>query len=127
MKNIKKLICIVCPNGCHLTVEKTVAGFLVKGNKCPRGEKYGVDEMTDPRRVVTAVIKTSSPDWPCIPVKTSGPVPKKMIRLVLEKLNSLNITLPVRRGQPVVTDFAGTGTDIVCTRTVPPEYMEKRA
>ncbi len=34
---MKELICIVCPNGCHLRVDET-GGCRVTGNACP-GER----------------------------------------------------------------------------------------
>lgn len=41
---MKELICIVCPNGCHLRVDET-GGCRVTGNACPRGEEYGRSEV----------------------------------------------------------------------------------
>ena len=34
---MKKLVCIVCPRGCRLTVEEGEE-IRVSGNACPRGE-----------------------------------------------------------------------------------------
>lgn len=45
-----ELICICCPMGCRMTVEKTADGYSVTGNTCPRGKKYAVEEMTAPDR-----------------------------------------------------------------------------
>lgn len=119
-KECMKTICIVCPTGCHLTVESTPKGMIVKGNKCARGEKYGLEEASDPKRVVTAVVKTLSEEWPYVPVKTQKPVPKRVIPRLLKALYSLRVKLPVRRGRPVITDFGGMGIDVVFTRTFPP-------
>jgi len=115
-----ELICIVCPNGCHLTVEQTAEGITVTGNKCIRGEQYGRDEFTDPKRVVTAVVRTTSETFPTVPVKSSGPVTKGMITDILRKMYTLEITLPVKRGETCIPDCDGKGTSIVFTRTVPP-------
>ena len=35
---MKELICIMCPKGCHLTVDDELN---VTGNTCPRGVTYG--------------------------------------------------------------------------------------
>jgi CxxC motif-containing protein len=111
-------ICIVCPNGCRLTVEPTPEGVVVKGNTCPKGEQYGRDESTDPRRVVTAVVCTTDPDHPCVPVKSDRPIAKQSIDKVLQYIYRLRIDLPVRRGEICVPDCCGTGASIVYTRTV---------
>ena len=41
---MKELICIVCPNGCHLKVDEE-NGYNVTGNKCERGAEYGKAEL----------------------------------------------------------------------------------
>jgi len=120
-----EIICIVCPNGCHLAVESTPQGFVIKGNKCPRGEKYATDETTDPRRVVTCVVGTDSPEWPCAPVKSSSAVPKKLISQLINDLYSRKVHLPVKKGELLEKDYPQTGIDIVFTRTLPPGSMEK--
>ena len=69
----KSLICIGCPRGCRLEVEMEGETITVRGNSCPKGEEYAKQEMTNPRRVVTAVIHTTSRQIPWLPVKTSAP------------------------------------------------------
>ncbi|MDD5675522.1 MAG: DUF1667 domain-containing protein [Chitinivibrionales bacterium] len=113
-------ICIVCPTGCRLSVEPGAKGLAVTGNKCPRGEKYGLQEAVDPRRVVTAVIRTPSPDWPCVPVKTTGAIPKKMIDGLLKQLYALTAPLPLNRGAVILKNVYDTGINVCCTRTTPP-------
>ena len=56
----QELICIVCPKGCHLTAEQTAEGWQIAGYGCPRGQQYGVAEMTNPTRVVTSTVRI---DW----------------------------------------------------------------
>ena len=52
---MKELICIICPRGCHLSVdEETLA---VSGNTCPRGAEYGRSEVSNPVRTVTGSVK----------------------------------------------------------------------
>ena len=119
------MICIACPNGCHLDVAQTARGLVITGNKCPKGEAYGRQEATDPRRVVTAVVRACSTEWPCIPVKTDAPLPKQMVPALLAALNTLLVQVPVKRGDPVLRDFEGTGISVVCTRTIPPVKLVK--
>ena len=57
---MKELICIVCPRGCHLTVDEN-NDYAVSGNFCKRGEKYGKAEVTNPVRVVTSTVKVVRP------------------------------------------------------------------
>ena len=73
---VKELICISCPMGCHLKVD--VDNKTVTGNTCKRGEIYGLNEVTNPVRVVTSTVKVNGGELPVVPVKTAGAIPKKL-------------------------------------------------
>ncbi|MBQ5795758.1 MAG: DUF1667 domain-containing protein, partial [Kiritimatiellae bacterium] len=73
-----KLICINCPRGCELEVEKKGEEVVVSGHACPRGETYGTEEMTNPTRMVTGLVKVAGMRKP-LSVKTERPVPKSSI------------------------------------------------
>ena len=90
----RNLTCIVCPMGCLLTVTEDADGLHVSGNTCPRGEKYAVQEVTLPTRVITSSVKLTGGALPLCPVKTAA---------------------PVRIGQILVDDLAGTGVALVAT------------
>ena len=121
-----KTVCIVCPNGCQLTVTTTPRGVVVAGNKCARGKDYGVQEATDPRRVVTAVVRTTSRDWPCVPVRTETAVPRTIVARLLKAIYSKTVVLPVKRGAVLIENFGRSGISVVFTRTLPPKRTKER-
>ena len=56
----RDLTCIGCPLGCQITVTMENGEVTdVKGNTCPRGDKYAREEVTNPTRVVTSIVKRS--------------------------------------------------------------------
>ncbi len=114
----KKLVCIACPMGCHLEVAGTPESLQVSGNRCPRGEAYGIEEATSPRRVLTYVVRTNSAQVPFVPVRTDNPLPKALINPLITELNRMRIRIPVRRGQVVLNDYADTGVNVTATRSV---------
>ena len=112
------MTCIVCPTGCHLEVNELGDGTVqVKGNNCARGEEYACQEVLDPRRTVTAVVRTTSPSLPYLPVKSGAPVPLALIPRLLRELYRTELTLPVRCGTPVLRDVLGSGIDVLATRS----------
>jgi CxxC motif-containing protein len=114
----KKIICIACPTGCHMDVAKSADGtWSVSGNKCPRGEKYGIEEMTEPKRTVTYVVQTTSATLPFLPVKTDKPLLKDMISDLLIELSHQKVTTPVSRGDLLISNFKDSGVNVVFTRT----------
>jgi CxxC motif-containing protein len=123
MKDVamKEFVCIACPIGCLLTVTVQADGKVtVTGNRCPKGEVYGTEEMLSPKRVVTAVVRTDSRAFPCIPVRTDKALPRELITDLIEELARLSVRLPAARGTVLVENFRGSGVNVILTRTLPP-------
>jgi len=115
----REVICLSCPNGCHILVKNKNGNFLYEGAKCERGETYAYQEVTDPKRVVTAIVKTDSDIMPFVPVKTDAPISKKYINSLLKEIYKREVKIPVRSGDVVIKNFMGTGVNVVITRTFP--------
>ena len=110
------LTCICCPIGCGLraTLE---AGQVVRvtGNTCPRGEAYARREAVSPMRTVTSSVAVEGGVRPVVPVKTVPDVPKDRIFPVMDAIRDLTVPAPVRAGDVLLRDVAGTGADVVAT------------
>ncbi len=115
----KEVICLSCPNGCHIVVRYEDGKYFYEGAKCERGESYAYQEVTDPKRVVTAVVSTDSEVMPFIPVKTDAPISKKYINSLLREIYRKKVKIPVHSGDVLIRDFQGTGVNVVITRTFP--------
>ncbi len=116
-----ELICIVCPLGCHLTIEKdehAENGFKVFGNKCPRGEVYANKELTAPTRMLPTTVKIKNAQLSRLPVKTQSPVPKELIFDCMTIINSVEVSAPIKMGDIIIENILGTGVNIVATRTM---------
>lgn len=112
----KELICIVCPQGCRLTVEEVDGAYQVTGNTCKRGEQYGITEMTAPTRVITSTVRLEGGRYPRLPVKTKGAVPKGLIFDCMVQINGITVTSPVKAGDVVLSNVMDTGIDVVASR-----------
>jgi CxxC motif-containing protein len=115
-----ELVCIACPIGCRLTVI-TEPEVTVTGNRCPRGDTYGREEVLAPRRIVTAVVPTRSAAFPCAPVRTDRPLARELITQLLKTLYARTVSLPVRQGEALMNDFHGVR--VIFTRTLPPDEV----
>lgn len=112
------ITCIVCPMGCPLVVTKLESGYKVEGNTCKRGEKYGVEELTNPKRVVTTTVKLKGSYLNLLPVKTEDSIPKGMMNEIMEVLDKVEVTSPVNVGDIIVENILDTGVNIVSTKCV---------
>lgn len=111
---MKEMICIICPNGCHLQVDEET--HAVSGNKCPRGVQYAIAELTAPMRTVTSTVRISGSFLERCPVRTSAPVPKEKMKDLVTLLKSVTLVSPVKRGDVVLRDVFGSGADVIVTR-----------
>lgn len=115
----KELICIGCPLGCSVTVELEGNEILsVAGNTCRRGEDYARKECTNPTRIVTSTVPVDGGEIPQVSVKTASDIPKDKIFACMAELKKIRIKAPVRIGDVVLADAAGTGVDVIATKDV---------
>lgn len=111
------IICIGCPLGCRVAVSLDrrgqVTGF--RGARCRQGEKYVLKELREPVRTLTTTLRTVDRDFPLLPVRTSMPVLKTLMRDIVRETAKVVVKPPVRCGQVVVPDVGGSGADLVAT------------
>ena len=114
----RELICVACPLGCALTV-RTKAGELVgvSGARCRKGIAHAEQEVTNPRRQVSTTVCLHGGSIGLLPVKTRGPVPKEAVLAVVRAASRVVARAPVRLGDTMLSDAAGTGVDLVVTRS----------
>jgi len=114
---VTKIICIVCPKGCHLNVDEN-NNFAVTGYDCERGVAYGRSELENPTRVITSTVKIKGAIHRRCPVKTASPIPKGLIADAMRLLDDVELIAPVKLGQVVVEDICGTGVAFVASRSM---------
>lgn len=115
----RNLTCINCPMGCALTIEMEGDEVIsISGNTCPRGEAYGRKEVTNPTRIVTSTVRVTGGAADMVSVKTKQDIPKGKIFDCIKALRDVEVQAPVHVGDVIVTDVAGTGVEIVATKSV---------
>jgi len=115
----KEITCIVCPIGCKILVKTDGKSFeCLDGYKCKKGVEYSRSEALHPRRMLTSSVFVTGGEWPLVSVKTNKPIPKNKLFDVLNIVKKTKIKAPVKIGQIIIKDVAGTGIDVVATKSV---------
>lgn len=112
---MKEFTCIVCPRGCHITVDDDLN---VTGNFCPRGKEYVLNEIKNPTRVVTSTIRVTNRKHSVVSVKTSKPIPKNKIFELMDVINTLSVEAPTHIGDVVYHNPLGLDVDILITKEI---------
>jgi len=113
------LTCILCPLSCQLELQ-VVAGEVqaVRGNSCNQGVEYASKEYTCPTRMLTATVALQNGKVNRVPVRTRTEVPKSCITECMGAIQQLQVSAPVKRGQVLLFDLAGTGIDLLASRSI---------
>lgn len=114
---MKEMICILCPVGCHLSID-VENDYKVTGNSCPRGGVYGREELIAPKRVVTSTVRVLGGIHNMVPVKTDKSIPKELMFECMEILKDIKVKSPMNVGDIVVENILNTGSNIVITRDI---------
>ena len=118
----KELICVICPNGCELravteegpqTVVKEITGEL-----CEKGPVWAEQELLNPVRTIASSIIVDGGDYPLVSVRTDAAIPLKSISNVMKTIKSIKVKAPVRIGDVLIKDPAGTSCNIIATRHI---------
>lgn len=119
MSEIKELTCINCPLGCSIKVEMKDGEIVsVTGNNCNRGDTYARNEVKSPVRVVTSSVRVDGGERAVVSVKTREAIPKGKIFECASAMKDVTIKAPVKIGDVVVDNIAGTGVDLIATANV---------
>jgi CxxC motif-containing protein len=113
-----EIICVACPKGCRLVVQREGGEILVSQEGCKRGREYAVGEITDPRRMVASTVRVTGAVHPLVPVYTAAPFPKGHIRDLLDLLRNVKLHAPVHMDQVIMRDVLGTGIDVIASRNL---------
>ncbi len=117
MPAAERIICIGCPLGCRVTVALDRKGAItgIKGAECRQGEKYVLKEFENPVRTLTTTVRTGDQSFPLLPVRTSRPVPKKLMGDIMRKTAKVRVEAPVAAGDVILKNVARTGSNIIAT------------
>ncbi len=114
----RELTCIGCPLGCALHVTLDSEHIEVAGNTCPRGAEYAKKEVLHPTRIVTSTVPVDNGTIRRVSVKTERDIPKEKMFDCIHQLQGVRAAAPVRIGDVLLEDCAGTGVRIIATKNV---------
>ena len=110
------ITCIGCPMGCLVTVTMEGGNITdIRDFVCKKGKEYAQDEVTNPTRMVTAVLSVEGSLEP-LSVKTQRFIPKEKIFDCLKEIYGSKLKKPVSIGDVIIADVCGTGVDVVATK-----------
>jgi len=77
-----------------------------------------LQELKEPMRVLTTIVRIKGAKYAMLPVRTDKPIPKRLFTQAIEELASIDLQTPVHMSDVIVKNVAGSGANIVATRTM---------
>ncbi len=112
----RKLICIVCPKGCEISVEygETTKEVLnMTGHACRRGEEYARAECIAPKRTLTTTVRIKGGGL--LPVRTDKPIPRELMFECMKVINRAEAPKDAKIGDVIIPNILGTGSNIIAS------------
>ena len=115
----REFICIICPNGCRISVEYEGTNIKnITGDECPKGKDYVKNEITNPLRVFTGSVLVENGDFSLVSVKTPAPVLKKYLKEIGEITRGIKVEAPVEIGQTIASNLLNENINLIATRKI---------
>jgi len=115
----KHFTCVTCPVGCEIDVELRDGEVLsMTGNRCAKGKDFVQQELEEPMRVLTTTVPIDGSKWAMLPVRTDKSIPRRLFFKVMRQLAGIELQAPVKVSDVIVKDVAGTGANIIATRSM---------
>ena len=104
--------------GCHITAEYDGQDVTdIEGYTCARGKAYAKTEITDPTRMVTALVGVEGSRIP-LSVKTSSPIRKALVFPALDEIRNTTVKSPIHIGDVVIQNICDSGVDVIATQNI---------
>lgn len=118
----KEFICVVCPNGCTIKTRyengKPAKLLSAEGMRCPRGNTWIQQEIENPMRTFSTSILVDGGDFIEASVRLTKPIPLFKVFDVMAELKKIRLKAPLLIGDVILTNPAGTETEVIVTRNV---------
>ena len=118
----KEFICVVCPNGCSIEAQYEEGNppklISAEGMRCPRGKTWIQQEIESPMRTFSTSVLVDGGDFIEASVRLTKPVPLTKVFDIMAEIKEIRLQAPLSIGDVVMTNPAGTETEVIVTRNV---------
>jgi len=115
-----EVICTICPLACRIKLTTEGEKIInITGYRCSKGKEHAIQEFKCPKRILTTTIKTTDTNQPLLPIRSSEPIPKKILSECMVLLASKKVNPPIKVDDVIVKNILNTGVDIIATQNLP--------
>ena len=113
---IKKVTCPRCGSDYVINMDNCEDGIEAKEIECATEGEGSENNFSD--GILTTLVRIKGADCRVVPVKSSGPISKKIWIECSRALSRIYVGAPIKIGDIVCSNILNTGVDIICARNV---------
>lgn len=115
----RDLYCIICPNGCKLKIMMEDNSIVdINGQKCNRGKDYALQEIKNPKRIVTSTVKLVDSKKILLPVRSNTSISKDLLSEAIKEIDGVNVSPPIKCGDIIIENILNTGVNIIAEKSI---------
>jgi CxxC motif-containing protein len=114
----KKVTCILCPLGCKIEIETKKKNYKFYGNECLKGERYAIQEIKKPMRILTTTVFVEQGEQILLPVRSEKAINKDLILNGIYKLSKIKVKAPIKNQEIIYKNIMNTGVNIIASRDI---------
>ncbi len=123
----KHFTCIMCPIGCEIDVEvQNGKAISIKGNKCPQGKAFVLQELKEPMRVLTTTVRIENGEYNMLPVRTDRPIPKNQLFKAMQKIANTKVQAPITMYDIIIPNILETNANLITTRSMKKSDLKRK-
>jgi CxxC motif-containing protein len=120
--NTQIATCLLCEKNCRLEADvqgETLLGL--RGQGCQKGFDFILSRISPQGKIVSTSVLVTNHSLRFLPVRTGKAVDKALTSKILEEARKITVTPPIRYGQVILRNVAGSGTELISTKALDPE------
>ena len=114
----EEITCILCPLSCIMKVKKEKNLIIITENACNKGEKYAIQEIKKPVRILTTTIFVNNGEQILLPVRSEKGIHKDLILKSIKKLSKIKVNAPIKQKDIIYKNILETGVNIIASRDI---------
>jgi CxxC motif-containing protein len=120
--NTQIATCLLCEKSCSLQADIQGEQLLgLRGQGCQKGFDFILSRIRPQGKIVSTSVLVSNHSLKFLPVRTGKAVDNALASQILREARKITVTPPVRYGQVIMRNVAGTGVELISTKALDPE------
>jgi CxxC motif-containing protein len=101
-----------------MKVKKENNKIIITENACNKGEKYAIQEIKNPVRILTTTVFVDNGEQILLPVRSEKGIHKNLIVKGIKKLSKIKVNAPIKQKDVIYENILESRVNIIASRDI---------